>query len=104
MPQESEHAIQTLILQYLDIAHIFHYRQNSGMMKKGKSYVKFGAKGAPDIVCVINGKYLGLEVKDSRGKTSKDQLIFCDKLSAAGGSYALVRSVEEAKTVINLLK
>lgn len=101
---ETEHDIQRTILSYLEVHRIFHYRQNTGGFHKDyqnkigetkKNFVKFGAKGAPDIVCVVNGRYVGIEVKGPKGKQTDDQLNFSDSLRAAGGYYILARSVEE---------
>jgi hypothetical protein len=38
--------------------------QNSGAFDNGKGgFYRFGALGAPDIICVIAGQYVGIEVK-----------------------------------------
>lgn len=96
---ETEHDIQRTILSYLEVHRIFHYRQNSGAFtgdhKGKKRFFHFGFKGAPDIVCVIEGRYVGIEVKGPKGKQTEDQMNFSDALRAAGGYYILARSVEE---------
>jgi hypothetical protein len=90
-----EHDIQGAILKYLTIKRIFHYRQNTGAAKFGKSFVKFGVKGAPDIVCVIKGQYVGLEIKAKDGEQSQAQFNFQVQLEAAGGTYLLCYSLED---------
>jgi hypothetical protein len=96
----TEHAIQQQILDWLTLKRIFHYRQNSGGLKKGNHFVKFGAPGAPDIVVVIKGIYIGLEVKAYRGEQSRQQKDFQTALNAAGGCYFIVRSLEDAQEVL----
>ena len=95
--KESE--IQRQILDYLALKRIFHYRNNSGAMvseyKGKKRFMRFGATGSPDIVCVIKGQYVGLEVKTPKGKQSEHQKAFQKKLEAAGGRYLLVRSFDD---------
>jgi hypothetical protein len=51
----------------------------------------------PDILAVINGQFVGFEVKTPRGKQSPDQLIFQRRLERNGGKYHLVRSLEDVK-------
>ena len=86
-------------LQYLQLKDIFHYRSNSGAMvseyKGKKRFMRFGAKGSPDIVAVVRGQYWGIECKSSSGKISEDQLVFAAALERAGGRYLVCRSVED---------
>ena len=99
-PGESEHDIQRTILDYLDRKFIFHYRQNTGAFKKGEHYVKFGTPGAPDIIAVIKGQYVGIEVKASGGEQSQVQFHFQMHLEAAGGAYILAYSLEDVTRVL----
>jgi len=54
-----------------------------------RRFFRAGAVGAPDIVCVINGQFVGIEVKAPKGKQSDHQKEFQRKLEAAGGRYIL---------------
>ena len=98
-PRPLEADIQRTILDYLALRGIFHYRNNSGAMvseyKGRKRFMRFGAAGSPDIVCVIGGRYVGIEVKRPGGKQSDDQKEFQARLEAAGGRYLVVHSVEQ---------
>lgn len=94
----SEKQIQDSILQWLSLMKIFHYRQNTGALKTEKgSFVRFGVPGATDIVCIALGIYIGIEVKDHKGKQSELQKEFQRAVEAAGGVYLLVRSLEEVQ-------
>ena len=92
------------MLEYLQRKRIFHYRNNSGarvLFYKGKRrFLRFGAVGSPDIVCVINGQYVGIEVKGDDGKQSEHQKSFQENLEKSGGKYILTYSLED---VINNL-
>lgn len=81
------------------MSRIFHYRNNTGATVigegKGKRFLRFGAKGSPDIVCVINGNYVGIEVKGLKGYQSPDQKSFQEGLEGAGGRYILARSLDD---------
>lgn len=87
---------QRAILDYLSKRNIFHYRQNSGAFVRDNHLYQMGASGAPDIICVIEGYYVGLEVKAHDGKQSPDQKAFQERLLHAGGIYFLVHTMDQA--------
>ena len=103
--KEKEAGIQKAILDYLAPRKIFHYRQNSGAMvseyKGKKRFMRFGANGSSDIVCVIGGIYTAIEIKGPEGVQSENQKQFQKDLEKAGGRYLLVRSLEELVGKIN---
>lgn len=100
-PQPKESEIQRAILDYLTLRGIFHYRNNSGAFAMPatethqRRFFRAGAVGAPDIVCVVNGQYVGIEVKAPRGKQSEHQMEFQRRLEAAGGRYILAYSIDD---------
>ena len=97
-PKIGEKDIQRTILDWLTSQKIFHYRQNSGAFKDKKNHLyRFGTSGAPDIVCVIDGRYVGVEVKAKTGIQSDSQIAFQAKLEKGGGKYILAHSLEELK-------
>lgn len=104
----TEKDTQSACLQYLASANIFHYRNNSGAIvseyKGRKRFVRFGASGSPDIIVVYGGRYIGIEVKDIKGKQSESQIAFQKNLEKAGGAYYVVRSVDELVRIILNLK
>jgi hypothetical protein len=50
--------------------------------------------GAPDIVAVIGGTYIGIEVKRPGGKMSEHQMRFKENIERAGGIYWLFDSLD----------
>jgi hypothetical protein len=96
-----ESDIQRQILDYLTLKRIFHYRNNSGAFKdKAGHFYRFGALGSPDIICIIAGQYVGIEVKALRGRQSEHQMEFQRKLEDAGGRYVLAYSLDDVINVI----
>ena len=91
-----EKNIQAAIGEYLTRRQIFWYRQNSGAFQRDGHVYQMGIVGAPDIIAVIEGYYVGLEVKGSGGKQRESQKAFEENLLAAGGIYLLVTSFDEA--------
>jgi hypothetical protein len=96
-----ESDLQRTILDYLALRGIFHYRNNSGGFRDANQhFYRFGAVGSPDIVCVINGQYVGIEVKASKGRQSEHQKEFQRQLEAAGGRYVLAYSMDDVTAAL----
>ena len=58
-------------------------------------------KGIPDIICCIDGKFVGIEVKRPGNKLSEAQKGFKAGIELAGGVYAVVFSLEETKRLFS---
>lgn len=57
--------------------------------------------GVPDLLCCVNGIFVGLEIKTEKGVVSLAQEIMLGRIKKAKGVSAVVRSVEEAVTVVS---
>jgi hypothetical protein len=99
-PSLSEHNVQTQILDWLNLKKIFCYRQNTGGMVKGRHFVRFAVKGSPDIIAVIEGQYVGIEVKRPGEKQSPEQGAFETALVMAGGRYVLAHSLDDVMHLV----
>lgn len=56
--------------------------------------------GTPDILACINGKFIGLEVKTTKGKATEIQLYQMAEIVRCGGISAVVRSVDDVKAIL----
>ena len=56
----------------------------------------FAIKGVADIIAIYRGLTFLMEVKDKRGRQSDEQKLFEKSVKKHGGTYVLVRSLEEA--------
>jgi len=105
---KEENAIQNAIMDLLSYRNVFHWRNNTTPIydPSRKCFRKMNSmKGIPDIICIINGRFLGIEVKTLTGKQSPDQKEFEKVCLKNGGVYCLARSVEDVQEVLNdLLK
>ena len=61
---------------------------------------QFGTAGIPDIIMCYKGRFVAFEVKNEKGKLTVLQAITIKQIQRAGGIAEVVRSVEEARTVI----
>jgi Holliday junction resolvase len=63
----------------------------------------FGSSGVPDIVCCLNGRFIGIECKAGKGKTTALQDKNLAAITAAGG-LALVINEENVDLLTQLLE
>jgi Holliday junction resolvase len=63
----------------------------------------FGSSGVPDVVCCYQGRFIGIECKAGKGKTTALQDKNLQEISAAGG-LAMVVNEENVEQVTDLLK
>ena len=98
---QSEHDIQSLILIYVtSLSETFAFRMNTGKARMGGRFVTFGIPGQPDIFAIIQGRFVGIEVKTETGRQSKDQKNWQRNCERAGGIYILARSVDDVRIVL----
>ena len=84
MTQETD--LKKLIKDYLDIKGFFHWYNLQGL----------GAyKGAPDMFAIRNGQVFALEIKKKEGVLSKFQERFKENYEGKGGTYVVVRGLED---------
>jgi Holliday junction resolvase len=62
----------------------------------------YGSSGVPDVVCCLNGKFIGIECKAGKGKTTALQDKNLAAISAAGG-LALVVNEENVDQLFDLI-
>lgn len=55
----------------------------------------FSKPGDPDLICCINGRYVGIEVKTPTGRPTELQLQRGREIEQAGGIWILARSLDD---------
>ena len=106
--KETEAQIQKAILQWGGYKRILMHRINvigTPLHKAGKTiYRPSTNKGMADIhATVLVGDIpvsVWLEVKTAKGRISENQKIFRDTVTAAGGFYYVVRSIDDVETAL----
>lgn len=78
----------------------FAWGNNTGAYKVKNRFVKYGYPGSPDILAVIEGRFVGIETKVRGRKQSANQIDFQQEFEAAGGIYILARSMEDVLQVL----
>jgi hypothetical protein len=71
-------------------------RQNSGAVRVGGRFVRFGWVGCPDVLGQLkDGRLLGVEVKAAKGRTSPGQVAFLERINQAGGVAFVARDLRD---------
>lgn len=103
-----EKPIQKEILDFLEGMEtlakkpIYYFRSGAGAFKTEGGYFKTGRAWTPDVTLVVNGKFIGLEVKAPGKKQSAKQKEVEALITKAGGKYYVVYSVLQVKTILSM--
>ena len=84
-------------LEYLQIRGIFVFRNNTGALKAGRRFIRFGFPGSSDILGILpDGRFLAIECKREKGgRLSEAQKDFISRINDNGGVAMCVHSLEE---------
>lgn len=97
----SEKEIQNQILDYLAFLNIGFFWQNDSVGIKGrKRENRFRPNGVADIVGIVSGQFICIEVKSATGKLSSSQKLFKSRFTDCGGHYLMARSVDDIKVFL----
>ena len=89
----NEAALIQIIRKYLaTVPECFFWKEHGG---------QYGTAGIPDIIVCHKGRFIALEAKVGRNTPTKLQAATIDKIRQAGGTAAVVYSVEDVRSVIS---
>ena len=91
--RESE--LQRDCIKYLKFKGIYYINIHGG---------GWGAKGAPDLIACINGKFIAFELKVGDNEMQPDQRIHMRRIKANGGLHYCPRTLDEFIQIIDELK
>ncbi len=105
-----EKDIQREICDWLASQKVFFWRSNnvpvferSNGKARFRSLPKYTPRGLPDIMSIIGGQYIGLEVKvPDYWKFTDEQKMMKQKILENGGFYYLVTSLGEAMDAMSV--
>lgn len=84
---------QAKVLDYLTKNKIFHFR-----------YTAAATFGLPDIICIVDGIFVGLELKNpnKKGTASALQKLYAESIIEAGGVAAYdITTIEQVENIIS---
>ena len=80
-------------------------RMNSGAVRIGGRFVRFGWPGCPDVLGQLkDGRLLGVEVKGPAGRLRPEQTVFIGRIRDAGGVAFVARDLRDLLSELNQLK
>lgn len=103
--KRSEADIQKEILEWLNIQPFtFAFRTNNiGVPLKNGGFRKSPTPGLSDLICSHKGRFMAIEVKTPKGKTTEDQEKFLKCCRATKSIGCVVTSVDDIITVLKEL-
>ena len=104
MRSKIEHQIQCSIVQYLRLKKILVFAIANGGSRHPLEAVnlkKEGVRaGVSDLVVVMYGRIIFLEVKAPKGKQQPSQKEFEEEVKKRGFEYYVVRSIEDVQEIL----
>ena len=103
MASTSEKEVEKSILEFLEWYPGYYWKNNSvgvydarkQVYRKAKS--KYIINGVSDILGVVNGKFVAIEVKSAKGRLSESQKDFMHQVKDKGGIAFVARCIEDVK-------
>jgi hypothetical protein len=78
------------------------WRNNTGVATFQDRPVRYGlANGSSDLIGIVAGRFVALEVKTLTGRASDEQNLFLNLVRQKGGFACVVRSVDDALSAID---
>lgn len=113
--EQTEHQIQSAILENLAYWDVYAWRNNAGKIAVGegfeKRFISIGKAGLLDIIGVLGKKYgrfygrmIAIEVKRPSGKVSDIQQWTIEELQKAGAYVFVAYSVDDVEEQLERLK
>jgi hypothetical protein len=78
------------------------WRNNVGQYRAGNRFVRYGlAVGSSDLIGIYRGRFVAIECKSERGRTTPHQDRFMDLVRRNGGYACVARSVEDVRAAVS---
>lgn len=88
---KEKHIVNSILRFLKTVPNCFCWKEHGDM---------YGSSGIPDIIACIDGHFYGFEVKTLTGAPTKLQESVIRKITSAGGTALVVRSLEDVKRII----
>ena len=83
--------VQSIKKYLATLPEIFFWKEHGG---------QYGTAGIPDIIVCYHGRFIALEAKVGKNVPTKLQSVTIEQIRKAGGTAAVVRSVEDVKVAL----
>lgn len=101
----SEKSIETSIIKFLQYRGVFVFKvENGGVYDQKRKTYRFNHNtrmaGIADIIGILHGRPLAIEVKSKTGRLSDAQMRFLQQWANEGGIAFVARSIEDVETIL----
>lgn len=80
------------------------YLNNEGIVVFNIHGGGWSSKGAPDLICCVNGKFVAFELKVDDNNMQSDQRLWKKRIVKNGGGHYCPRSLPEFITIVKGLR
>ncbi len=96
MPKISETETNKQYVEYLERMGCFVWRNNTGVMKAGKRFVRFGFPGSGDVIGITSkGFFISVENKSNGEPVTDTQREFAARVKLNNGIALFVKSLDD---------
>jgi len=98
--QSPTNALTDAIISFVKLSGFQAYRINTmGVFdeKLGRYRTSGMQKGLPDIIAIIHGHFVGIEVKTGADRMSEDQLKRKAEIEKSGGAFIIARNIDQCR-------
>ena len=99
-----EQRIQYEIVMWLQSNGYYFFSVPNEAARKGNFQATGMRAGVSDLVLVLPGKVIFVEVKNEIGRQRPGQKLFQEKVTALGHQYVVVRSVQDMKDFLPIVE
>lgn len=102
----TESQLQDQIRIVLNHPDLVLWRNNCGVAERNGHKIRFGVgnPGGADLIGLFRGAFVAIEIKTLTGRQSPEQKLFQQLVERKGGTYLILRSVEDAHAWLSGLK
>lgn len=92
--------------QLLEMRRIFHFRQNTRVIRIGNRLLKFSVRGGSDIIAIVpgSGRFMAIECKAPGAKPTPEQHAFLTAVHDSGGFAIVVDDVAQLARALDDLE
>jgi len=95
--------VKAILDKYANSSRMRCWRVNTGAVRIGSRFIRFGIKGQADIQGVLSGgRAVFIECKTATGRLRPEQLAFQRMVESMGALFVLARSVEDVDRALRV--
>ena len=99
---KAENAVTRTVRAWLTMHGAHVVRVQSGMIRAGAHFIHGAEPGTADLVGVMRGRAIAIEVKTPKGKVQPSQVVWAERWRLSGGIYLVARGIDDLACLLDL--